>query len=568
MILPKGIERRRLALVVEDQEINQGILESILEDDYDVIFADNGAEALEVIQAHLSQLSIVLLDLVMPVMNGFEVLERMREDAQMHAIPVIVMTSEEDAELRALQLGAADFITKPFDQHEVILARVGRIIELSEGRQLIQATEYDPLTRLYNRGFFFEYAEQILRFHPTWELDAVVVNIERFHSINDLNGREFGDGILKLLGNGVHEFMETTDGIASRIEADKFYLLCRHRQEYHSVLAMLQGKVNETSNRITVRLRMGVCPWTPGESVTTMFDRAKTACNMLRGSYKDHLMVYDDTFHKRELYLQRLLNDLWDAVKEHQFVVYFQPKYDIQSTPPVLKSAEALVRWVHPELGMISPGDFIPLFERNGLIHVVDSYVWERAILQVARWRDVHGIELPISVNLSRTEVFDPSLEENLTRLINENGLNPRDLKLELTESAYTDDSEQLIVAIERLRTCGFEIEMDDFGTGYSSLNMISTLPLDVLKMDMRFIQNVENDDKTFRLIELVLDIARFLDVPVVAEGVETESQLRLLKEAGCALVQGYYFSPPLPPEKFEKLLADELGCKREGAQR
>lgn len=559
MMFSEGVKHRRLALVVEDQEINQGILESILEDDYDVIFADNGVEGLEAIQANIETLSIVLLDLVMPVMDGFEVLERMRNDDAMRTIPVIVLTSEKEAELRALQLGASDFITKPLDQHEVILARVSRLIELSEGRQLIGATKFDPLTKLYSGGFFFEYAEQVIRFHPTWDMDAVVVNIERFHMINDLNGREFGDTVLKQLGDEIRVFMAETDGLASRIEADKFYLFCRHREDYHAVLSRLQGRVNEATKHVSVRLRMGVCPRMPDTTVNVLFDRAKTACNILRGSYKRHLMIYDEVFRKRELYLQRLLNDLNYAVKDDQFVVYYQPKYDIQSNPPVLKSAEALVRWKHPELGMISPGDFIPLFERNGLIHVVDNHVWAQAIRQIAQWRDELGIVVPISVNLSRTEVFDPLLESNLLRLIEENGLTPDILKLELTESAYTDDSEQLIVAINRLRDCGFQIEMDDFGSGYSSLNMISSLPIDVLKMDMRFIQNVESDDKTFRLVELVLDIAQYLGVPVVAEGVETESQLDLLRKAGCDLVQGYYFSPPVPADKFSELIVKEL---------
>ena len=564
MALSRGIQRRRLALVVEDQEINQGILESILEDDYDLIFADNGVEAMEAIEANIDNLSIILLDLVMPVMDGFEVLERVRDDARMRFIPIIVMTSEAEAELRALQLGAADFITKPFDQHEIILARVSRIIELSEGRQLIDATEYDPLTRLYSRGFFFEYAEQVRRYHPTWQMDAVAVNIERFHSINDLNGRDFGDTILKLISDEIREDLAGTDGLASRIEGDKFYVYCNHHDDYHQLLSRLQNRVNTVSNHISVRLRMGVNPWVEGLSIHSMFDRAKTACNMVRGSYKQHLMIYDDEIHKRELFYQRLLNDLWQAVEEGQFIVYFQPKYDIQAEPPSLRSAEALVRWVHPELGMISPGDFIPLFERNGLIHVVDNYVWEQAIRQIAKWRNDLGFTLPVSVNVSRAEVFDPMLDKNLTRLLEENGLDTDCLKLELTESAYTDDAEQLIVAVNRLRDRGFMIEMDDFGSGYSSLNMISELPFDVLKMDMRFIQNVESDTRSFRLIELVLDIARYLGVPVVAEGVETENQLVLLKEAGCDLVQGYYFSAPVPADKFEALIIKEKELREE----
>jgi EAL domain-containing protein (putative c-di-GMP-specific phosphodiesterase class I) len=240
-------------------------------------------------------------------------------------------------------------------------------------------------------------------------------------------------------------------------------------------------------------------------------------------------------------------------------VVFYQPKYDIQGVPPRLASAEALIRWKHPDLGMSSPGDFVPLLEGNGLIGIVDNYVWRNAAKQVVTWKERYGFTIPVSVNLSRSDVYDPSLVEQLQCLILDNGLEYSDLKLEVTESAYTDNADEMISMIENLRDKGFEIEMDDFGSGYSTLNMLSSLPIDVLKMDMKFIRNVEKDIKNFRLIELVLDIAKFLDVPVVAEGVETEEQMKMLRDAKCELVQGFFFSRPLPPEVFEELIKKEM---------
>ena len=563
MLASKQLRRRHLVLVVEDQEINRDVLGMILEDDYDVIYAENGEEGLEQMRSHLDKLSIVLLDLMMPVMDGFEVLRHMHGDPELASMPVIVLTAEKNAELRALQLGAADFITKPFDAHEVILARVARIIELCDGRNLISAAERDKLTGLYNRGFFFEYAERIYRYHPELHMDALSLDIERFHSVNELNGREFGDRVLRTIGEEIRSFLSETEGIASRIEADRFDIFCLHRTDYHETLGRLQKAVNAMSDRVNVRLRMGVKPWGEGVEPSLMFDRARVACNMVRGSYKTHLMIFDDDMRERELFQQRLLNDLRRAVEENQFTVFFQPKCAVQCDPPRLASAEALIRWRHPELGMISPGTFVPLFERNGLIHVVDNYVWEQTVRQIAAWKEKLGMTLPVSVNLSRTDIFDPMLEKNLLHLVESNGLTPKDLKLEVTESAYTDNAEQLVSVIESLRGYGFEIEMDDFGSGYSSLNMLSSLPIDVLKMDMRFIQNVREDVREFRLVELILDIARYLDVPVVAEGVETAEQLALLRKAGCELVQGYYFSKPVPPEEFEKLIIKQLELDR-----
>ena len=563
MIQSKQIQRPRQVLVVDDYEINRDALEVILEDDYEVLLAENGKEALEAMRENAETLSLVLLDLMMPVMTGFEVLERVRTDEDLRHIPIIVLTAEKSAELQALQLGAADFITKPFDVHEVILARVGRIIELSEGRRLISAAEHDKLTMLYSRNFFFEYAESLYQFHKELKLDAVAINIEQFHSINDLNGRDFGDDVLRLLGNEIRAFLAETDGIASRFEADRFDIYCVRQPDYRALLDRFQEKVNAISQKVSIHLRMGVQLWQEGVEPVRLFDRARTACNMARGDFQNPLMIYNEELRKREILNQQMLNDLRTAAQERQFQVYYQPKYDIQCDPPRLTSAEALIRWKHPTLGMISPGDFVPLFEGNGLINIIDSYVWETAARQVAEWRKKYHFKLPVSVNLSRADVFDPTLVDRLIRLVEENGLEFDDLKLEVTESAYAENAKLLLAAVHRLRERGFEIEMDDFGSGYSSLNMLSDMPIDVLKMDMKFVRNIEESETDLRLVQLILDIARYLNLRVVAEGVETDGQLSLLQDAGCDLVQGYYFSRPLPAEEFEKLIQREIAIDR-----
>ncbi|MBQ3305701.1 MAG: EAL domain-containing protein, partial [Clostridia bacterium] len=435
---------------------------------------------------------------------------------------------------------------------------------LSEGRQLIQAAEFDSLTKLYSRRFFFEYANRIHQYHPNWSMDAIIVDIEQFHSVNALNGREFGDRVLAAIGDGIRGFLADTEGIASRFEADRFEIYCQHPDDYQALLDRLQDEVNALSINASIRLRMGVAPWRRDVEPVLLFDSARAACSMVRGNYKTRLMVYDEEMHQRELMDQRLLNDLRRAVEERELTVFYQPKYNVQCDPPKLCSAEALIRWKHPELGMVPPGRFIPLFEGNGQISAVDSFVWDEAARQIAQWREKFRITLPVSVNLSRVDVFDPTLEARLEGLIERYGLEHRALKLEVTESAYTDNAEQMIELINRLRAKGFEIEMDDFGSGYSSLNMLSYMPIDVLKMDMQFVHNITQSEKDFKLVEVVLDIARYLKVPVVAEGVETEAQLKMLKGAGCDLVQGYYFSRPLPPEEFERLIVKEQQIERE----
>ena len=558
MIRSKNIQRPQKVLIVDDQEINRDALEVIMENDYDIIFAENGAQALELMRRHKNELSVVMLDLIMPVMDGYEVLSTIQDDEELRGIPVIVMTSYEEAELEALRLGAADFITKPFDVHEVILARVARIIELYEGRRLISSAEKDQLTGLYSRNFFYEYAERLYRFHPELKMEAIVLNIDRFHSLNALHGREFGDRALRALGDIIRDFLREKEGIASRFDADRFAIYCIHCDDHRALLDSFQAKMDEFSPMVRIHLRMGVDERTEDAEPVILFDRARTACIMARSDFHNPLRFYNEDILKKELFDQRLLGDLRHALAEGQFRVYYQPKYDIRCEPPRLRSAEALVRWEHPDLGMISPGTFIPLFEGNGLITLVDNYVWEETAKQVAKWRKKFSVTLPVSVNISRADIFDPDLTDRLCRLITDNGLEYRDIKLEVTESAYSQDADRLLDLIHSLRHIGFEIEMDDFGTGYSSLNMLSSMPIDVLKMDMSFVRNIEKSETDLRLMKLILDIAGNLKLSVVAEGVETEGQLKLLRDADCDLVQGYYFSRPVPANEFEVFIEKE----------
>ena len=567
MIKSNEMERPKLVLIVDDQEINRDALEGILDEEegYSVIFAGNGKEAMDLIRERQDDLSIVLLDLIMPVMNGFEVLEAVREDEQLKDIPIIVLTSEKQAELQALELGASDFITKPFDSPDVIVKRVSRIIELNDGRQLIRSAEKDKLTGLYSRNFFFEYTNRLYSNSSEKHMDAIVLNIEQFHTVNALNGRDFGDEVLRTIGDEISRFLMETEGIAGRSESDCFEIYCLPQPDYRALLERIQDRANTISQNVSIHLRMGVKPYREGVPPVLMFDQARAACSMVRGNYQKPLMIYDEDMRMQELLNRRLLNDLRAAAEERQFMVFYQPKYDIQCDPPRLSSAEALVRWNHPEMGFVSPGNFVPLFEGNGLVGIVDSYVWQEAARQIREWREKYHFTLPISVNLSRSDVLDPTLVDRLVNLMETNNLEFGMLKLEVTESAYTENAQHMLEVIGKLRALGFEIEMDDFGSGYSSLNMLSDMPIDVLKMDMNFIRNIETNETDRRLVSLILDIARYLNVSVVAEGVETKGQLEILRAGDCDLVQGYYFSKPLPPEEFEKLIQKEIAIERIG---
>ena len=553
----KNIGLKRHVLVVDDELINREILGNLLKADYEVHFAEDGQQALDILRARDHIFSLVLLDLLMPVMDGFQLLSILKEDDRLHSVPVIVMTSEKDAEVRSIKMGASDFITKPYDMPEVILARCERIIELQEDKSIIHAAEKDHLTGLYTRAFFPEYIRQIESYKPERKMDVMVLNVDHFHLINELYGRERGDQVLICIANTLSRLFERLQGIGCRPSADYFYMYCENGTDYEALFRALKEDLNSKLPSANVRLRLGVYQ-DVDKSLTpeNWIDRAQAACDRIRGDYSRHTEYYSNEFYEKTKYQEKLINDIDGAIAAKDLIVYYQPKYDITGDRPALRSAEALIRWKHPELGMISPGDFIPLFENNGLIQKLDRYVWQEAAQQVASWKKNFGVSVPVSVNVSRMDIYDPKLRDDFKSLLDRYHLETRELMLEITESAYADNADQLVNVTEELRSDGFMIEMDDFGSGYSSLNMLTSIPLDALKMDMKFIRNMQKDEKSMKLVELVMDIAKFLQVPVIAEGVETEEQLKLLKARGCDIIQGYYFSRPVPPEEFTKFIS------------
>lgn len=551
---------KRRVLVVDDEMINREILGNMLHKDYEVVYAENGKQAVDILKSDSASFSLILLDLIMPVLGGDRVLDICRSDPELSGIPIIVMTQEEEAEVTSIRAGADDFIKKPYNMPEVILARCERIIDLYEKKTLIDSAETDPLTGLYSNEFFFEYIRRFEQYNDA-PMDAIVMDIEHFHLINEIYGRGEGDRILKKLADLIKAELKDSFGIACRSSADTFYIYHSCTEDYSALterMIMEMGSVSLSPAKI--RIRIGINKNVDkNDTCEQWFDHARLACNGLRRDYTRQVTYYDSALHDRQLYHARLIQDIDSSIENNDFVVFYQPKYGISGDRPVLKSAEALIRWKHPTLGMISPGDFIPLFESNGLVQKIDRFVWEEAAAQVARWKEKYDYTLPVSVNVSRIDIYDPELENRLLSILEKNSLTSSDLLLEITESAYSDNAAGLIEVVNDLRAGGFKIEMDDFGSGYSSLNMLTTIPIDVLKMDMQFVRYMLKDEKSLKLCELVMDISRFLNVPVVAEGVEEQAQYDMLKSMGCQIIQGYYFSRPLPAGEFDALIEKEV---------
>ena len=551
---------KRQILIVDDELVNREMLSFMASTDFDSFLAADGEEALKILRDEAEHISLVLLDLMMPGIDGYEVLKIMRKDTRYARIPVIVLTSEEKAEVECLHLGASDFIIKPFHSPEVILARMQRTIELSEDRTIISSTEREPLTGLFVKNYFYRYAEQFDQYHTDLQMDAVALDISHFHLINEMYGRDAGDEVLKRMGSFIREqVLSKTDGMAARLDADKFLLYLPHDMvRYEDMLVQLNEHFNLFSD-VNVRVRSGVYLNVDKMiDIERRFDRASQAASRIKNDFSKAISFYDNTIYEREMYAERLLSEMDTALAEKQFEVWYQPKYNVAGFEPVLSSAEALVRWRHPELGMISPGLFIPLFEKNGLIQKLDYYIWAKVGEDIRHWKETGKGALPVSVNVSRMDLYHHDLASYLQKILEDNGLSSNAIYLEITESAYTENPEQIVMMIDLLRNKGFLIEMDDFGTGYSSLSMLADIPVDIVKLDMKFVQNLRTNEKQETLVRLIMDIAKYLNVRVVAEGVEEEGQVDFLRKVGCMIIQGYDFSKPLPEPELAELLSRE----------
>ena len=546
---------KRTILVADDELINREILSEMLKDEYNVLTAEDGEEAYEIVKNNSTTISLILLDLIMPRMGGLELLSLIKNKDKLSGIPVIVLTTDQESEVVSLNTGASDFIPKPYPQPDVVKARVRKSIELSEERQIISGTQNDPMTGLFTGEYFYEYAERFDKYHPDVQMDAIVLGINNYQVVHERYGKQKCIELLHHIADGIRSQYPENECILCHKDVDVFFIYCHHVDSHEGRLQKIAEAVDLECSGI--RMEMGIYSCVDKNiDISKRFVRARLAYDKLQGNYHNETAYFDDDILNKILFDERLCGDFQKAIKEEQFKVFFQPKFGIAGDEPQIAGAEALVRWFHPELNLISPGLFIPLFESNGLIYKLDDYIWHKTCAQIRKWREQYDRKIPVSVNISRVEMHDPNLSNRLIRIVEENGIEISDLHLEITESAYVSDSSVIIERVEDLRRKGFFIEMDDFGSGYSSLNMIGDLPIDALKLDMQFLRNAFNK-RNMKIIDIVLEIARCLEVPAIAEGVETEEQYLKLKESGCAIIQGYYFSKPIPADEFEKYYKD-----------
>lgn len=423
--------------------------------------------------------------------------------------------------------------------------------KLKEREEYYTATR-DKLTGIYNREYFYEQVTKQIAKNSGDDYCVICCDIMDFKMINDMFGVEKGDEILLKLTDAVKKV--AYEGIIyGRIGSDRFAICMKQSEfdrekliqymnhtEYMTVVDSFQAK-------IYVGVYENIAKDVP---IAVVCDRTILAINTIKGDMRKNVAFYDETFRKRMLSEQQLTSDFNQSMRERKFHIYLQPHV---SRDGKLFGAEALVRWFHPIRGMILPQEFLPVFERTGLISRLDVYVWELACRQLRRWKEMGLDDYYISVNISERDMYYIDIYETLTNLVEQHEIDVKNLRLEITEMVVVQDVEKVISLLNRLREYGFYIYMDNFGSGYSSLNMLKDLPLDTLKLDMDFLNKSIQNEKNKRILDMIVRLSHRIGLKVISEGIETEEQLEYMYETGCTQFQGFYFSRPLPVKAFEE---------------
>ena len=412
---------------------------------------------------------------------------------------------------------------------------------------------HDRLTGLYNKDYFFEVARKHLDKNPDKDFIVVCSDIKDFKLINDSFGTQAGDNVLMNIAKLIRSYADE-EIIYGRVGSDVFaFLLPKNSHGELFLNKLTSDSFLEYINMQTMYVlanHFGIYEVKErGLPVSVMCDRARRAILQIKNDYHKKVAYYDDKMRDNAMQEQELLGDLEEALKTNDIQMYIQPQV---TKDKKVYGGEALVRWVHPDKGQILPGKFIPVLEQNGLISEVDKYIWEKACRQLKIWKDAGRDDIYLSVNISPKDFYFLDIYSIFTGLIEKYEIKPRNLRLEITESALSINPDRQLELINKLRAFGFSVEMDDFGSGYSSLSMLKDTNVDTLKVDMGFLQKSTNPEKGRKILEMVIALCKKLNLRVVVEGVETTEQVRFLTELGCDVFQGYYFARPMPIEDFE----------------
>jgi len=422
-----------------------------------------------------------------------------------------------------------------------------------------EATQYatrDQLTGLWNRDYFFEVVSKNIRENPKQEFLLIATDIYQFKMFNQILGLETGDDLLLAMAQAYRQRYKR-NWVFSRIAGDRFALLIPKADYKEEVFLDIVHEVLSRKNySMKIHCYVGVYEITDRSiSAESMYDRAYMALESIKGSLDKEIAYYNEELLNQRIRETTTLDELDRALLNNEFVIFLQPQIHVESGAIV--SAEALIRWDKPDYGIVLPGEFIPIFENNDMIGKLDYYVWELACKQLFVWKEMGHTQRSISVNISAKDFYLTDLYESITGLIEKYEINPANLKLEITETAFVLDVKKQMELVRKLQDYGFTIEIDDFGSGYSSLNSLKDIAVDVLKMDLKFFEKTDETNRAEKIIASVINLANDLGMPVIAEGVESVNHVEMLKAAGCQMVQGYRFAKPMSVDEYEEFVAN-----------
>ncbi len=561
-------------MLVDDEPINTDVLQTYLEGEgyNNFVTTSESVQAIEIMERENPD--VILLDLMMPDVSGFDILQMMRSKKNLTHIPVVILTSSDDAEtkLSALQLGAMDFLAKPVDASELALRLRNTLAAKAYQHHLIN---FDQLTGLPKRETFMEAVDAAAIALNSNNEKAVALNIyiENVKNINSTMGRENGNAIIKTFARRLEASVSTAGSIQSAFNVDTQVSIARTGGDKFSVFlgpiknpqqaeVLARKIVSDTSQAIhlnnrsmftTAKVGLAIFP-DDGDTVQTLFSNAETAMSHIRDhGGSENFTFYSASMDEESARILAIETGLQTAIDKNELRVTYQPKVDINSGKII--GAEALVRWINGDLGFVGPDQFISIAERTGQIIPIGEWVLKQACIQAAAWREKYGFDFRMAVNMSIRQIHDSDMALTAKEALVESGLPANCLTLELTENMVMENAESNIELLRTLKALGLKLSIDDFGTGYSSLSYLQRFPLDELKIDKSFIEEIKAEDHRAPIVRAMVSLAHDLEMTVVAEGVETEIQLQHMRSLNCELYQGYLRSKPVVADAFEELL-------------
>jgi len=564
-------------MMVDDEPMMTDVIQTYLEEaGYSrFVSVNDPLHAIEAMRRHRP--GLLLLDLMMPGLSGFDLLALMRKDEQLRYIPVIVLTAANNAatKLKALELGATEFLSKPVDSSELVLrVRNSLVFKLYQDR----LENMDPLTGLPNRRVFLDRLRNVMLAAQDKHVPLALLHIglDRFKQINDGLGHRAGDQLLADVAQRLQTCLRRGDGtryssrsealpirlhndalFLSRLAGDEFALLVPELGAPETagrvasrILAVMARPFQLEGQDVFVTPSIGIALYpNDGPDDETLRRSAESALAHAKDNGRNTYRYYAPQLNNASTERLTMETRLRRAIERKELELHYQPKVELATGRVV--GAEALLRWLNPELGMVPPDHFIPIAEESGLIVEFGEWVLQSACAQMARWREAGLGDIKVAINVSRHEVVGGALVRTVGAALERHAIRPGQLVIELTEGMLMDHHEQTRQQLEALRAMGVELSIDDFGTGYSSMSYLKRFPLDELKIDKSFVNNTPNDPTNTAIVKAVIVLAHSLGMRVVAEGVETEDSRAMLQTLGCDVFQGYLCSKPLPAPSF-----------------